>query len=72
MPGGLIYFAAGTGFGEGQTFRDIRAQFGPPRLSLLPIGAYEPRSVHETLTPIASSCPMLAKPFRLPRDMLLP
>ena len=42
-PGGLIYFAADTGFGQGQTFRDIRAQFGPPRLSLLPIGAYEPR-----------------------------
>ena len=42
-PGGVIYFAADTGFGEGQTFKDIRAQFGPPRLSLLPIGAYEPR-----------------------------
>ena len=40
---GLIYFAAGTGFGNGQTFQDIRSRFGPVRLSLLPIGAYEPR-----------------------------
>ena len=42
-PGGPIYFAADTGFGTGSTFEAIRAQFGPPRLSLLPIGAYEPR-----------------------------
>lgn len=42
-PGGLIYFAADTGFGNGQTFTDIRSTFGPARLSLLPIGAYEPR-----------------------------
>ncbi len=41
--GGPIYFAADTGFGTGSTFEAIRAQFGPPRLSLLPIGAYEPR-----------------------------
>ena len=41
--GGPIYFAADTGFGTGSTFADIHAQFGPPRLSLLPIGAYEPR-----------------------------
>ena len=36
-----IYFAADTGFG--QHFSDIRERFGPPRLALLPIGAYEPR-----------------------------
>lgn len=42
-PGGTIYFAGDTGFGTGATFAAIRAQFGPPRLSLLPIGAYEPR-----------------------------
>ena len=42
-PGGPIYFAADTGFGTGSTFEAIREQFGPPRLSLLPIGAYEPR-----------------------------
>lgn len=42
-PGGPIYFAADTGFGSGSTFAAIREQFGPPRLSLLPIGAYEPR-----------------------------
>ena len=42
-PGGLIYFAADTGFRDGSTFRDIRSRLGAPRLSLLPIGAYEPR-----------------------------
>ena len=42
-PGGVIYFAGDTGFGTGSTFAAVRAQFGPPRLSLLPIGAYEPR-----------------------------
>ncbi|MCA3554497.1 MBL fold metallo-hydrolase [Aestuariivirga sp.] len=42
-PGGPIYFAADTGFGTGSTFSDVRGRFGPPRLSLLPIGAYEPR-----------------------------
>jgi len=41
--GGTIYFAGDTGLGDGCTFREVRRQFGPPRLSLLPIGAYEPR-----------------------------
>ncbi len=36
-----IYFAADTGFGD--HFAQIRERFGPPRLALLPIGAYEPR-----------------------------
>jgi L-ascorbate metabolism protein UlaG (beta-lactamase superfamily) len=40
---GLIYFAGDTGYGDGEHFREIRARFGPPRLALLPIGAYEPR-----------------------------
>ena len=41
--GGVIYFAADTGYGDGSTFREIKQRFGGPRLSLLPIGAYEPR-----------------------------
>jgi L-ascorbate metabolism protein UlaG (beta-lactamase superfamily) len=41
--GGIIYFAGDTGFGDGAIFRDVRREFGAPRLSLLPIGAYEPR-----------------------------
>jgi L-ascorbate metabolism protein UlaG (beta-lactamase superfamily) len=41
--GGAIYFAGDTGYGDGSTFRSIRDNFGTPRLSLLPIGAYEPR-----------------------------
>jgi L-ascorbate metabolism protein UlaG (beta-lactamase superfamily) len=42
-PGGLLYFAGDTGFGTGSTFAQLRERHGPPRLSLLPIGAYEPR-----------------------------
>ena len=41
--GGNIYFGADTGFGNGNTFREVKRLFGSPRLSLLPIGAYEPR-----------------------------
>jgi len=37
----IVYFAADTGFGD--HFAQIRERFGPPRLALLPIGAYEPR-----------------------------
>lgn len=40
-PGGLVYFAGDTAFGD--HFAQIRERFGAPRLALLPIGAYEPR-----------------------------
>jgi L-ascorbate metabolism protein UlaG (beta-lactamase superfamily) len=40
-PEGVVYFAGDTGFGE--HFAQIRERFGPPRLALLPIGAFEPR-----------------------------
>ena len=36
-----VYFAGDTAFGG--HFARIREKFGPPRLALLPIGAYEPR-----------------------------
>ncbi len=42
-PGGPIYFAGDTGYGDGKIFRAVKSKFGSPRLSLLPIGAYEPR-----------------------------
>jgi L-ascorbate metabolism protein UlaG (beta-lactamase superfamily) len=38
---GIIYYAGDTAFGN--HFAQIRERFGEPRLSLLPIGAYEPR-----------------------------
>jgi L-ascorbate metabolism protein UlaG (beta-lactamase superfamily) len=38
---GIVYFAGDTAFGD--YFSRIRERFGSPRLSLLPIGAYEPR-----------------------------
>jgi L-ascorbate metabolism protein UlaG (beta-lactamase superfamily) len=41
VAGSVIYFAGDTGFGD--HFASIRERFGPPRLALLPIGAYEPR-----------------------------
>jgi len=37
----FVYFAGDTAFGP--HFAQIRERFGPPRLALLPIGAYEPR-----------------------------
>jgi L-ascorbate metabolism protein UlaG (beta-lactamase superfamily) len=42
-PAGPVYLAGDTGYGDGDTFRSVRERFGPPRLALLPIGAYEPR-----------------------------
>jgi len=39
--GRVVYFAGDSGFGA--HFARIRERFGPPRLALLPIGAYEPR-----------------------------
>ena len=42
-PFGPIYFSGDTAYGNGDHFRAIYQQFGPPKLSFLPIGAYEPR-----------------------------
>ncbi len=39
-PRGSVYFAGDTG--KGPHFGEIRARLGPPRLALLPIGAYRP------------------------------
>lgn len=40
-PGGSLYFAGDTGWGP--HFAAIQARLGSPAVSLLPIGAYEPR-----------------------------
>jgi L-ascorbate metabolism protein UlaG (beta-lactamase superfamily) len=40
-PQGRIYFAGDTAYGS--HFKSIYARFGAPKVSLLPIGAYEPR-----------------------------
>jgi L-ascorbate metabolism protein UlaG (beta-lactamase superfamily) len=42
-PAGVIHHIGDTGYGDGSIFRAIRAEFGPPRLAILPIGAYAPR-----------------------------
>jgi L-ascorbate metabolism protein UlaG (beta-lactamase superfamily) len=39
-PGGVVYLAGDTG--AGPHFAEIRLRFGPPRLAVLPIGAYRP------------------------------
>lgn len=41
--GGNIYFSGDTGYGDGRLFRQVRQKFGEFRLSLLPIGCYEPQ-----------------------------
>jgi L-ascorbate metabolism protein UlaG (beta-lactamase superfamily) len=42
-PTGVLYLCGDSGYGDGATFRAIRTEIGPPRLALLPIGAYAPR-----------------------------
>ena len=42
-PGGCIYFVADSGYGDGRYFRSARERYGPFRLAILPIGAYEPQ-----------------------------
>jgi L-ascorbate metabolism protein UlaG (beta-lactamase superfamily) len=42
-PGGLLYFVADSGYGDGGHFRRVRDRHGPPKVAILPIGAYEPR-----------------------------
>jgi L-ascorbate metabolism protein UlaG (beta-lactamase superfamily) len=42
-PVGKIYIVCDSGYGEGKHFRRIAAAYGPLRLAILPIGAYEPR-----------------------------
>ncbi len=42
-PAGRIFYVADSGYGDGFHFRDARARYGPFRLAVLPIGAYEPR-----------------------------
>ena len=42
-PEGRIFHVADSGYGDGWHFRNARDRFGPFRLAILPIGAYEPR-----------------------------
>jgi L-ascorbate metabolism protein UlaG (beta-lactamase superfamily) len=42
-PAGRIYHVADSGYGDGYRFREARERYGPFRLAVLPIGAYEPR-----------------------------
>jgi L-ascorbate metabolism protein UlaG (beta-lactamase superfamily) len=41
--GGRIYFVGDSGYGDGAYFRRTRERYGPLKLAILPIGAYEPR-----------------------------
>jgi L-ascorbate metabolism protein UlaG (beta-lactamase superfamily) len=42
-PAGRIYHIGDTGYGDGHHFREARERYGPFKLAILPIGAYEPR-----------------------------
>jgi L-ascorbate metabolism protein UlaG (beta-lactamase superfamily) len=42
-PVGKIYIVCDSGYGEGRHFRRVAEMYGPLRLAVLPIGAYEPR-----------------------------
>ena len=42
-PAGRIYHVGDSGYGGGEHFRRARERYGPFRLAILPIGAYEPR-----------------------------
>jgi len=42
-PGGRIFHVADSGYGDGHHFRAAHERYGPFRLGVLPIGAYEPR-----------------------------
>jgi L-ascorbate metabolism protein UlaG (beta-lactamase superfamily) len=42
-PAGRIYHVADSGYGDGYHFRTARERYGPFRLAILPVGAYEPR-----------------------------
>jgi L-ascorbate metabolism protein UlaG (beta-lactamase superfamily) len=42
-PAGRIYHVTDSGYGDGLRFREARERYGPFRLAILPIGAYEPR-----------------------------
>ena len=41
--GGVLYHIGDTGYGDGRIFREVGERYGPPRVALIPIGAYEPR-----------------------------
>ena len=42
-PAGRIYHVGDSGYGTGHHFKQAREKFGPFKLAILPIGAYEPR-----------------------------
>ena len=42
-PAGKIYYVADSGYGTGHHFKTARERYGPFKLAILPIGAYEPR-----------------------------
>ena len=47
LPGGNIFFAGDTGWGDGLWVKEAAAQ-GPFRLAIIPIGAYAPRDFMKT------------------------
>jgi L-ascorbate metabolism protein UlaG (beta-lactamase superfamily) len=44
-PGGRVYLVQDSSYGNGANFRQARERYGPFKLAVLPIGAYEPRCI---------------------------
>jgi L-ascorbate metabolism protein UlaG (beta-lactamase superfamily) len=42
-PAGRVYHVSDSSYGDGYRFREARERYGPFRLAIIPIGAYEPR-----------------------------
>ena len=47
-PQGVLYLAGDTAYRDGAIFSEIRQRCGPPRVAVLPIGAYAPRWFMQT------------------------
>ena len=69
-PGGNIYFAGDSGFGNGDYFRAAKAKHASFRLALLPIGSYDPRWFmaygHMNPEEALQAWDMLGRPYMLP------
>ncbi|MBA2369387.1 MAG: MBL fold metallo-hydrolase [Candidatus Protochlamydia sp.] len=64
---GNIFFCGDSGYGSGELFRKMHANFGPFRFAMLPIGAYEPRwfmnYAHMNPVEAVMACKDLGEPY---------
>jgi len=69
-PGGNIYFVGDSGYGGGEYFRQVQEKYGNFRLTMLPIGDYDPRWFmaygHMNPEEAIEAWNILGQPFMLP------